>query len=511
MSIIRGMDVKLNVRPMFIGLQHLVEFEGPCRFGAGEELTPEYDTMMNQELFKRFVEDVKANVPDCVNLLEPIYVERTDEFFGSNEMWEAFEKGMHETDLYIFSPGIGRDDIPVDFAQRYKKDTAIVPYVCCSTTTIYAAADSRGLNNIYAYIDWEEAKKSMTALRTKKALRKTNVLQIVRGNSTISYSSADTFPSLEKVTQKFGTHFVGLNVHELLDQMEVRDRYSNPSLPGRPAHNITPEEEKEIYELTDDLMKNADNCPMDREQVFKTVKGYYTVKKMLDLNGCNAFTAPCPDMCATRRFTESGLTLCMTHSLLNEQAIPSACEYDIDGLLCMMILGTISGKAPYLGNVNPVLFDKGKVKEMHSLFEEDIMPIKDKENLYYIFHSVPNRKLKGFDKPAESYSIQPFAYDRKFGATFRYDYSKDKDQEVTLIRISPDCEKIFIGKGSIVKAIGYEKENCAMGAVFRVKDQKDFFHKQLKFGNHCPMVYGDYVEEITMLADSLGLEVVKSI
>lgn len=34
----RGLDVKLNVRPIFIALVHEAYYEGPCRFGSGEAL-----------------------------------------------------------------------------------------------------------------------------------------------------------------------------------------------------------------------------------------------------------------------------------------------------------------------------------------------------------------------------------------------------------------------------------------------------------------------------------------
>jgi len=72
-------DVKLNVRPVFIGLVHQYYYEGPCRFGKGEELEKDYDVFMNSELYRQFQKDVAENMPlDAVNMMEPIYVERDD-------------------------------------------------------------------------------------------------------------------------------------------------------------------------------------------------------------------------------------------------------------------------------------------------------------------------------------------------------------------------------------------------------------------------------------------------
>ena len=121
-------EVKLNVRPIFIGLVHQYYYEGPCRFGKGEELEKEYDEFMNQELYKRFKEDVADRLPlDAINLMDPIYVERDDWFRTDEEMFEEMAKDMDQVDFYLFSFGIGRGDIYLEFAQRYKKPVAVMP------------------------------------------------------------------------------------------------------------------------------------------------------------------------------------------------------------------------------------------------------------------------------------------------------------------------------------------------------------------------------------------------
>ena len=44
--IAKNIDVKLNVRPIYIGLVHEYAYEGPCRFGEGDALEKEYDQMV---------------------------------------------------------------------------------------------------------------------------------------------------------------------------------------------------------------------------------------------------------------------------------------------------------------------------------------------------------------------------------------------------------------------------------------------------------------------------------
>lgn len=198
----------------------------------------------------------------------------------------------------------------------------------------------------------------------------------------------------------------------------------------------------------------------------------------------------------------------MTHSLNDENGISSACEYDINSVIGKVIMTNLSGKAPYMGNTNAIVFDKeGHMIPFHKFNDNTIEDIADKTNLYMTFHSTPNRNLKGLKAEKERYRLAPFAYSG-FGATIRYDFAQDIGQVITMIRISPDAMKIFIAKGTIAGGAGYEMKNCDQGVFFNVADKVDFYHKQQYFGNHTVLAYGDYVEELKMLAEALGIEAV---
>ena len=56
--IAKNIDVKLNVRPIYIGLVHEYAYEGPCRFGEGDALEKEYDQMVSRETYEIFKQDV---------------------------------------------------------------------------------------------------------------------------------------------------------------------------------------------------------------------------------------------------------------------------------------------------------------------------------------------------------------------------------------------------------------------------------------------------------------------
>ena len=322
------------------------------------------------------------------------------------------------------------------------------------------------------------------------------------------------FVSLEHVTDKLGTQFTFVNLHELIDQTHIGKSGENYTLPGRAALNPTDDDVQEIEALADDLMGNAVECDMSREEVLNSGRFYITVKKMLDYYGCNAFAVPCPDACATRRLNEEHMTFCLTHSLLGENGIPSACEYDIPACLSIAILSTLADKPAYMGNTTHdakaiATGRYGLSPFFHTDINDKCMDVvkADPDNVILTWHAVPRRNMQGWDAPKAPYAIRPFAASG-FGVTLRYDFNQDIGQTITMCRISPDCSKLFVSKGEIVGGVGFGDYSCSEGVFFRVKDGNDFFQKQLEVGNHVPLVYGDCFDQVCALGRHLGLEVI---
>ena len=340
------------------------------------------------------------------------------------------------------------------------------------------------------------------------------MLCAARFGTARSISDMGNFVDLEHVTDVLGTQFTFVNIHELLDQTHIGKSGENYTLPGRAALNPTEEDVREMEALADDLIGNAQECDMTREEVLNSERFYITVKKMLDYYGCNAFAAPCPDACATRRLNEEHMTFCMTHSLLGEMGIPSACEYDIPACLSIAILSTLADAPAYMGNTtHDAKAMEGGRYGLSPFFHTDIndkcldVVKADPDNIVLTWHAVPRRNMRGWDAPKAPYAIRPFAASG-FGVTFRYDFTRDAGTTITMCRISPDCSKLFVAKGEIVGGVGYQDYSCSEGVFFRVKDGNDFFQKQLEVGNHVPLVYGDCFDQVVALGKHLGLEVI---
>jgi hypothetical protein len=509
-TINKGSDIKLNVKSIFVDFSHNYVYEGPCRFGQGDSLTPEYDKMLNGEIYKGFLATVKANMPDFVNLLEPIRVTQySDDWRMHEDDMQKMLKNNDEADLILWTSS-GRDNqVIIEFARRSKKPIAFYNEVMFALSCDIASLKARNLE-VYPFYDWDKSRKYLKALHIKKILQNTRALAISRNSTDTSPVSAqDGFLSLEKVTDTFGTFFSTQNMHEYIDQLTNREADTNPTMPGRVQQNINDEDMIEINRIADELIDGAVECDMDREYVVNSVKVYYLTKKLLAHSDCNAFTAPCPDMCSTRRLDQEKCTLCLTHSLLEEEGIPSACEADFSILLSKVILQNLAGKSTYMGNTAWLRIVDGKLTapDFSAVTDEEFEKIKDIPNLAVTLHSVANRKLKGYDKPLDEYALRSFAFSG-WGATMRYDFSKDIDTPVTLLRINPSCDKIFVVSGKVKGQFGYTRQNCSTAILYQVNDVKDMFEKTFEFGSHMALVYGDYVEDLKLIGQVLGLEVV---
>lgn len=511
----KGKDVKLNIRPVTVTVYHDYVFEGPCRFGKGDQLTKDFELMRNEQQHRNNVAAAKEHLGklDFVNIMDDVIIKRDETFPLTDELLaEMAGPNPDDVDLYmVFYIPFGVEFV-MEFARRYNKPIALVHSGSNDSSTI-ACLRAIGREG-FCWYNWDAAIHDLKALRARKVMRNTKALCIVRANSTNSVSTPDSFHDHRFVTEKLGMKFHYYNLHEFLDQSNEVDPSTNPTLPGRKALNINAEDRAEIEKMTRELMDGAAEIDMTEDDVYRSVRMNYLVNKLLKRFECNAFTAPCPDMCATRRLNEGRVTLCLNHSLNNERGICSACEYDVSALASMILLSAMSNSAPYMGNTSVSRKNADEEMAVAPLMKRDkeMMDAATAESvgvgdLAYTFHAAPNRKLKGYDEPLAAYGLRPFAMGGRWGATIRYDFSKDKGQVITMCRFDPTCKKLFLARGTIVAGVGYRSENCSEGVLFQVKDLDTWFENTLYVGNHIPLVYGDVYDDIKAYCKLAGLEV----
>lgn len=503
----KASDIKLNVLPLLISVEHLYYYEGPCRFGKGEALQPGYDRLANAQKQETFIGLLKKHLPAGVELMDPVEISRTDDWENHEDQWEAIAPAVAACDIIVALTGIACDDRVLECAERFKKPIAVSPLSGFSGTIAVAGVTSKPKDyEVYGFYKWADLTYQLKILRARKVIQETRILCVSRFGSTTSYSSVDAFNSFEQISNHLGARFRFVNLHEFFDCMSPATEEGNHTTPGRKTPNLTEEDLAEANRIVDDLCAGAAENAMTREKMLPSAIAFVTVRKYMDLKDCNGFTMPCPDACSTRRLNQGQFTLCLTHSLNMEEGIPSACEYDTDAVLSQQALIAVSGKRPYMGNTCPIPFEDGHLSARFGTTPEQLAKLEENpDNLYMMQHSVAHRRLADPDKNA-SYAIRNFAYDQGFGVTIRYNFDVDAGQKITMCRFSPDGSKLFIGSGEIVMGGGYEGYNCSQLVYFRVKDQDDTWTKQCMAGNHCTMVYGDYVRELTDLAKALGIE-----
>ena len=507
----KASDIKLNVLPLAANMEHLYYYEGPCRFGKGDALQVGFDRLANAQKAKVLLDNINKFAPPNTNILDLVFINRTDNWDDPEEQWERLAKAVQDADVVVSHARIGIDELLIEFVQRFNKPIIFTPEGISGMADVTALRYKPEKNyQVFAVRNWKQVTEYLAAFRAVKVIKNTNMLLATRFGNTVSFSSVDSFNNFELITSRLGARFRFMNAHELLDQMSPAVEGGNHTTPGRETPDLTEEDMAEVKALADELMGGAEETEVAREYLENSLKAYVTVKKNLDLKDCNAFTIPCPDVCSTRRLNEMKFTFCLTHALLTEQGIPSACEYDVSCALSEQALIAVSGMSPYMGNAYPAQIVDGKVVLQHADPEELEKLSNNPENLYAIQHSVAHRRMADPTKNGP-YALRHFAQDQEFGAIMRYDWNRDEGKTVTTCRFSPDGAKLFIGKGTIAGGAAYHDHGCSGPVVIRVKDIDDFFEKQLMVGMHLPIVYGDYTKELKRMAMLLGIETIEAL
>lgn len=503
------MDVKLNVKPIFIGFEHQYYYEGPCRMAGGDAIQPGFDEVFQGKMYKGFLENIEKYLPkETMNVLDPSITKGFDDWVLNERMIEALLVDECNTDVYLVFSNFGANSILEEFCTRTQKPVMMNP---TKSFASLSAVASYGLGaDIIPCFDWPELVHNLDLLRTQKTVSTANLLLAPRFGGTKAVAGGnDTFNNLIEVTKKLGTRFRFINIHELMDQMKPLPEGGNHTTPGRTTPNITEKEIQELEKMADEIMADAEPCIINKKYLINSLIAWKQVQKNMDLYDCSGFVAPCPDSCSTRRLNEIQFTFCFTHSMNLEQGLASACEYDVTAAVCMLLLMAVSRKSAYMGNVLPVVTTEGRIEWPVNVKEKEVpedITYEDAKKLYSTLHSTPCRHLHGIQKAADTFALRHFAYDQGFGAVQRHDFNNDKGQILTFCRISQDLKKILIGSGEVAFGVGFDSDNCNGGIVFRVSDTRELFKKQMQFGLHLPLIYGDYVDDLIFLAKRMGLE-----
>jgi L-fucose isomerase-like protein len=487
----RPLDIQIAVKPVFFPLIHSDVWEGPCRASAGKG--PEQERADARSRMKTFADNLKANLNQDFRLLGPVYMEYAEDFLIRPEELSKLEPDSDKTDVYILQGGMSNYTAEA-IAEKYKKPV-VVPGGHFVAADAVASLNAMGLEG-HTVFGLPELNHLFSLLKTRKVFQQTKILIVTdRGLPPIPVRSC---MDVNMLKDKFGigSHFV--SYREFANEM---DKVIGSKEWGAKAEDRAGQ-----------LINNAEQTHIDKQYVKRSFEFYYAVKNMMQKYGCNAFTVECFELCASRLAEKYKITPCLVHTLLKDEGIASACEADLNALLAMRLLMSVSKKSSFMGN-----------------------PVAASEDRIYLYHSVPGIKMAGYDKPDLPYDLRHFVESR-WGTKVMIDFTKLDERTVTLARFDPFGTKIYLAKGEIVDCTGYRKgvlsatrqkeeispwlaewllENdkanligCTLAAHIKVSDAGESMRKLREFGSHLAMVYGDHTGEINELADMLGFEVV---
>jgi L-fucose isomerase-like protein len=178
------------------------------------------------------------------------------------------------------------------------------------------------------------------------------------------------------------------------------------------------------------------------------------------------------------------VTPCLTHSLLKDEGFASGCEADLNVVFSIAMQIYLAERTPYMGNT--LIHDREK-------------------NQVSIHHDVPARKMMGYEQADLPYRLVSFT-ERNWGATLRYDFSRDRGMPVTFCRMTPRLDKMVVVRGEMLDVGGLDQWGCQLKAVIQVSDAMKYFQAARQTGHHYSMVYGDYMRQMRTTAEVLGME-----
>lgn len=464
------MKTKYYVKPIAFSLFHQNAYQGPCRYGEGYALTYEYDVEVGNRQLAYFKENLNANIDTSkIELSEPVMLHWCEDFVLSEELFKEALKDDDSVDFYLLYTLRISNLFTVELAKRTSKPIGLIGNSkgISRVGDVDPAARLHAMNReCYSFFDYSDIMPLLDALRVKKELELTRILYPLKGDP-ISAGCQSSFMSPEDVSKTFGVSFCYMDAMQVLDMTD----------------SLNQEEKDEVKKRAEQIVDAAEATHLPVENTVNDVAFYAVIKKLLHENNCNAFTVPCFEVCATRELMRRKTTFCLTHSLLKDEGIPSACAGDVGSLIGIEMMMSLSKSAPYMGNT--MVMDRDA-------------------NLVRTLHDVPSRHMKGYDceLPIElaSFTLS------NWGTTMRYNFDLDKGETITAMGMSPDFKKMMIVTGTVDGCDNYLVPECKLAMRYAVSDAGKFYKYQQYIGHHFVVVYGDYKEQLLTLAELYGME-----
>ena len=93
----KAMVIRLKVKPLMGILVHSDFWEGPCRGGIREEMTPQAEMARAKKLFEQY-QPLFQQLDPWVEVLEPVFVPYDESFVVEEKILQEIERDLPQTD-----------------------------------------------------------------------------------------------------------------------------------------------------------------------------------------------------------------------------------------------------------------------------------------------------------------------------------------------------------------------------------------------------------------------------
>ena len=451
----KAIHTKLVIRPVIGCLTHSHFWEGPCRAGRREDMTPEAEKKAADTAFARAVEKLKS-LEGNIEFLKPLDIRYNEKFVVSEEDYAKMALDIDKVDFFLVMnwriPKLERFRKPVIVLQNGNEGIDFVAYCRSIGLESYVAMDTQDFN-VLAHRLW-----------VRKAVANTRALVLTAGSQpTFGIQSLIRDPEI--IRQRYGMEIVKLPFRDIVPYFE----------------SITDEEAQPLAEK---LIKGSLETKVNQKWFVNDIKYYLAARKMMDVYQCNAFSTACHELCTSEIPQNLKFTPCVCHSLMKDDGMPSGCEEDLNALLAMTIMQYAANRPAFMGN-----------------------PSFETEELLKLHHAVPALCMNGYGTHPLAYKLWAFT-GQGFGGKLQVDFTENQSNEVTLARFNPQGDAMCLKVGKVIRS-EYKETYCSPYYYIQMDDARTYMHHLADFGHHQVLIFGNYAEELRAIAKLMHFTIVE--
>jgi hypothetical protein len=406
------------------------------------------DTGATHSRIQVLLKELETEIGEGARILEPLLVSDPSDFEP------LFQVGEGPDVLLVYFLGV----TPIERLLRRPEPIIAFSGPMTPAMALYAVGEERRIRKgLFVALDYQDIRSQLRVIETKAALARTRILLF--GYPPSWHLRWYGFPDLEGLRRKLGVEFIPVELRELLDRVGT----------------VAPGEATAVAETW--RRESRDTKGPSPEALQASAATYLAMKEIMERKGATAMTINCLEITQTRKFAGRVSNPCMGMQTLRDQGIPAGCEMDIPGLLSMILLGHLSRRPAFLGNIvqaNPA------------------------ENLIKMSHCILPTRMYGFDSDPLPFTLCDF-HGKPGVTTFT---RVPGGETVTIARVRRNMERMTACSGELVSC--EDTEFCRNTLGVRIAHVRRFVEEAE--GNHHALVFGNWMEELELLCNVLDCD-----